>query len=229
MKQNWYQLEGSKFKELWTILHIPYTFMALSFLAIGFSISKPVNYTVLVGVLIAYFMGLGISAHAFDQLPGMGSSYVNFLTEKELLSLGVVSLIISLGLGTYFIINWQAWHMVWLMPLQGFFAVAYPVAKLFKGFFHTDFWFAVGFGFMPVVIGYYANTLTLSWIIIPFALVCFLISAIEITLSRYVRGQRKAITNKEQEIAKYVAKPEKALKLLCLVTYTLALAINLWG
>lgn len=229
MKKTWYYAEGSKKAELWTILHIPYTFMALSFLAIGFAISKPVNYTVLAGASIAYFLGLGIAAHALDQLPGMGSSYVKYLTEKELLSLGIIALIIALGIGTYFIITWQAWHMIWLMPLQGFFAVAYPVAKLFKGFFHTDFWFAVGFGAMPVAVGFYANNLSFSWLILPFGVLCLLIALIEITLSRYVRKRRKEVSKGAYSRSdnEFIAKPEKALKLLCLLSYTLAITVLL--
>lgn len=229
-KKTWYYKSGSKKAELWTILHLPYTVMCLSFLLIGFSIQKPINWLVLLGAIVSYFCGLGIAAHALDQLPGMGSSYVKFLSKKELLSLGIISLIIALGIGAYFIVSYQMWHMMWLMPLQGFFAVAYPVSKLFKGFFHNDFWFSVGFGFMPVVVGYYANTLSLSfsWVIIPFGLLCFLIAAIEITLSRYVRKLRAEETTGLKSISysettsEYIMKPERALKLLCLLSYVLA-------
>lgn len=215
MKKTWYYAEGSKKAELWTILHLPYTAMCLSFLIIGFSIQKPINWLVMLGAVVSFFCGLGIAAHALDQLPGMGSSYVKFLSKKELLSFGGISLIIALGIGAYFIVAYQAWHMIWLMPLQGFFAVAYPVSKLFKGFFHNDFWFSVGFGFMPVAVGFYANTLSFSWLILPYGLLCFLISAIEITLSRFARNVRKAALP-------YHHTPEKALKLLCLLSYLLA-------
>lgn len=232
-KQTFYQLEGSKWAELWTILHLPYTFMALSFLVVGFSILKPVNYTVLVGALIAYFLGLGVAAHALDQLPKMGSSYVKFLSEKELLSLGGVSLIIALGIGVWFIIGWHALWMLPLMIIQSFFAVAYPVARLFKGVFHNDISFAFSFGFVPVLIGYYANTLSFSWLILPFGLLCFLIALIEITLSRFVRTRRKEVSAGITTAAagssdnEFIAKPEKALKLLCLLSYTLAITMLL--
>ena len=245
MQQTWYYKEGSKKAELWTILHIPYTFMCISFLIVGFAISKPVNITALLLISAAYFLGLGIAAHAFDQLPGQGSSYVQCLKPKELLAMGVVCFMLAWGLGVYFIIAWQARHMIWLMLLQGFFAVAYPAPKLIKtNIFHNDFSFAVGFGFMPVVVGFYANTLTLSPIILPFSFLCGLIALIEITLSRYVRIQRKEIENNiditanvssdkwvptnEIQLQEYITKPERALKLLCLLSYALAAAIFLW-
>lgn len=260
MKKTWYYAEGSKKAELWTILHIPYTFMCIAFFTVGVGISKDTNWLVLLGGAIAYFFGLQ-AAHCFDQLPSVkGTKYVKLLTKKELLSLGILSVIIAFGLGIYFTVTWKAWHMLWLMPLQGFFVVAYPVAKLFKGFFHNDFWFAVSFGFLPVAVGYYANTLTLSWVIIPFGVLCFLLSLMEITLSRYVRKLRKIAAegmngtpvninttatinrttqgkwkwvtvektqtlNPQIPIEECIAKPELALKILCLTSYLLAISI----
>ena len=57
--RTWYHREGSKSAELWTILHLPYTFMAISFLVVGFGIQKPVNWEVLGAAVVAYFLGLG--------------------------------------------------------------------------------------------------------------------------------------------------------------------------
>lgn len=224
MQKTWYSKVGSKKAELWTILHFPYTAMCLSFLIIGFGIHKPIDVTALILISIAYLLGLGIAAHSLDQLKGMGTSYIKFLSQKELLTLGIVSLIITTGIGIWFITAYNAWLFLLLVPIQTFFAISYPIAKLFNGFFHTDFWFAVGFGFMPVVIGYYSNTLTLAWIVIPFGVVCFLIALIEITLSRYVRDRRKEAYLGSSE---RIIKPERALKLLCLLSYALAAAILL--
>lgn len=239
MKKTWYYKEGSKKAELWTILHLPYTLMCISFLIVGFAIQKPINYEVMIGACIAYFFGLGISAHSLDQLPGMGSTYVKFLTTKELLILAITSMSIAIILGLYYIFQYQAIHLLWLMPLQAFFAIAYPVSKLFKGFFHNDFWFGVAFGAIPVVVGYYANNLTFSLSIIPFSVLCFLIAEIEITLSRHSRSLRKQIANSELRIGNdiirlnqidqacsvLISKPERSLKLLCLMSYALAISM----
>jgi len=242
MKKTWYHREGSKKAELWTILHLPYTFMAISFLVIGFSIEKPINYEVMAAVVVAYFLGLGVAAHCLDQLPGMGSHYIKYLTEKELLFLASTSLGIAIVIGIHYMLKLQAWHLLWLIPLQTFFAVTYPVAKLFRGFFHNDFWFSISFGAIPVLIGYYMNNLSFSLIILPFALLCALISAIEITLSRYARRLRRELADRKLWLdsdflvmppnVKYayhvlVVKPERALKLLCVMSYTLAIAMVL--
>jgi len=221
MQKTWYYREGSKKAELWTILHLPYTAMCLSFLIIGFGIQKPIDVTALILISIAYLLGLGVAAHALDQLKGMGTSYIKYLSQKELLTLGIVSLVITTGIGLWFIVAYNAWLLLPLMVLQSFFALSYPVATLFKGVFHNDTSFAFSFGLLPVVIGYYCNNLNLEWIVIPFGLVCFLIALIEITLSRYVRNVRK----RKDSDNEFIAKPELALKILCLVSYTLAISV----
>lgn len=240
MKQTWYQKKGSKKAELWTILHIYYTLMCISFLTVGFAIQKPVNYEVMGATALAYFLGLGIAAHCLDQLPGMGSRYVRYLSVRELLALSILSLTGAIGIGIYYMLKLQAWHLLWLIPLQTFFAITYPAAKLFRGFFHNDFWFSVSFGAIPVLIGYYMNNLSFSLIILPFALLCALISAIEITLSRHARKLRRELSDRkvwfdsdflvvppEPEYAYHVLvmKPERALKILCILSYLLPVCI----
>lgn len=225
MRLTWYSAEGSKLAEFWTILHLPYTFMSLSFLAIGFGIAGVQRWDVFAWIMIAYFLGLGIAAHAFDQLPGQGSSYVKYLIPMELISLGVAAVSAAVMIGVIWMVKLAAWHLLWIIPLQTFFVVAYPYAKFAKGFFHDDFWFAVSFGFVPVMAGYYINTLTLDNKFIPWALVAFLISFIEIVLSRYVRKWRNNVYLLQEPSV--IDRPEKALKLLCVLSYYLALIV-LW-
>ena len=167
---------------------------------------------------------------------------MKYLGDKELTAISLVSLVAAVAIGVYYMIKLGAWHLLWLMPLQAFFAVAYPMARLFRGFFHNDFWFSISFGFIPVIVGYYVNTLTFSPKIIPYALLCALMSAMEITLSRYSRKMRKdiqgeklwlddtflvTIPNPEYVYGALVRKPERALKLLCLTSYTLAVVMLL--
>lgn len=216
MKKTWYASEGSKLSEFFTILHLPYTAMCLSFLTVGFAISGIKNWYLYSWTIVAYFNGLGIAAHCFDQLKGMGSSYVKHITQEELKIIGTTALVVSIIIGIVFITKYSLYHLVWLMPLQVFFALSYPIAKLFKGKFHNDFWFAISFGAIPVIIGNYINTSSFSSIAGLWALFCFVISYIEITLSRYARNLRKE--NKYDMLEK----PEKALKLLCILSYMLA-------
>ncbi len=222
MKQNWYQLEGTKLREFITILHIPYTAMCLSFLTIGFSISSINNWNTYWTVMLAYFIGLGIAAHSFDQIKGMGSSYVRLLSDDELVTIGVASLLFSVLLGVTLMLELGAWYLIILIPLQVFFVFTYPMKVLFRGLFHNDLWFAVSFGFLPVIIGYYVNTISFSYLAVWWGLIAFVISLTEINLSRYVRNMRKL-----SNTVLFIEKPERALKLLCLMTYLIAIVFLL--
>lgn len=223
LKQNWYQLEGTKLREFITILHLPYTVMCLSFLTIGFGISGISNWNTYWITMLAYFFGLGIASHSLDQLKGMGSTYVKLLSDDELATIGISALIFSVLLGITLMFELSAWYLIVLIPLQVFFVFSYPLKVLFKGFFHNNFWFAVSFGFLPVVIGYYVNTLSFSLLAIFWGVVAFTISEIEINLSRYVRKMRK------KNDSRYLELPERALKLLCLMTYLIAISFLIGG
>lgn len=220
--KTWYSSEGSKAREFWTILHLPYTLMALSFLAIGFGIGGVRDWNAFLLTAAAYFLGLGIAAHCFDQIEGMGSRYVKILTDGDLIITGAVALVGAVAIGTYLIASRGLSHLLWIIPLQVFFVFSYPLAKWFKGAFHTDFWFAVSFGVIPVLAGSYINSSSFDNPI-PLALwaaVTFLVALIEITLSRYVRQMRK-----EQVDTRFRVKPELALQLLCFLSYTLAIVV----
>jgi len=220
MKKTWYYKEGSKKAELWTLLHLPYTFMCISFFIVGCGILEP-DWSVVLGGTIAYFFGLQ-AAPFIDQLPSVkGSKYVKLLTARELKLSAGMSLAIAVAIGIYFTISWKAWHMLWLIPLQAFFVGAYPTSKPLK-IFHSDSSFAISFGALPCLVGHYASTLAFSPVVIPFLSLSFLIALQEITLSRYVREARKKGVKYE-----YYKKPEVALKILCSISYSLAIAVIL--
>lgn len=222
MAQTWYQATGSKWAEFWTILHLPYTLMSLSFLAIGFGLCGVTRWDAFLGIITAYFLGLGLAAHSFDQLPGRGSIYIKQLTPRMLTAIGASALIGGILFGVYWMMKLNAWHLLWMIPLQSFFTYAYPNGKFMKGLFHNDFWFSISFGFIPVMVGSYVNTLAIGFEFVPWAVLATLISAIEITLSRHARLIRKQ-SLEEPMLKPFIIKPERALQLLCLMSYLLAL------
>jgi len=224
MKQNFYILNHkNKLNEFISLLHLPYTLMAISFVVIGAAITNQLNIEITLKMILAYFLGLGIAAHTLDQLPGMGTIYTKKLTTRDLCFLAGFSLISSIFIGIYAIFAFNLPGLIILIPLQVFFAIAYPMAKLFNGYFHTDFWFAISFGFLPVFIGSYANGITNIFVTLIFAFLCFLIAYMQILLSRYVRKIRKFYDN--DAFITYGEKPEQSLKILCVFSYALCLAI----
>lgn len=224
MKATWYYRGGNKLNELWTILHLPYTGMLLSYCVIGAAMVPKPSFFRLFWTLVAYFFGLGIAAHCLDQLPGMGSRYVKHLTGGELKALSVISLGVAVAIGVYgtTIVGPILWIFI---LLGGFFAVAYPVSRSFGGLFHNDFWFAVSWGALPFLTSYYAQALTITLEAALMSVAIALTAAMEIILSRHVRGIRAG----PPEHAQFLVKPERVLKILVAAVILLALAMFVWS
>jgi len=56
--------------EWWTLLHPPYTAWHLSYVAIGAAVAPRLDAERLVATLLAFFLAVGIAAHALDELNG---------------------------------------------------------------------------------------------------------------------------------------------------------------
>src|SRR5262245_22489778 len=54
----------------WTLLHPPYTAWHLSYVAIGAALAPHLDAERLVATLLAFFLAVGIAAHALDELNG---------------------------------------------------------------------------------------------------------------------------------------------------------------
>src|SRR5579864_6508280 len=57
-------------RDVWALLHPPYTAWHLSYVLIGASLAPALNLTRLVATLLAFFLAVGISAHSLDELRG---------------------------------------------------------------------------------------------------------------------------------------------------------------
>jgi hypothetical protein len=247
IEQTWYARQGSWLAEFWTLLHLPYTLMAICFVIAGFTLNgHPVNWPVAAALCVAYFLGLGITAHCLDQLPGMGTVYVKHITPVQLVAIGAAALMVSILIGVWLIVAAGIRILLPLMVIQTFFAFAYPMKKLFDGYFHTDGWFALGFGFIPFITGYaVAFTITgtpqtpVTAFFIPAlgAMICYWISLIEILLSRFVRQWRSNFSALQSnkvcipfvgDVQTGIDRAESALKILCLVIYASTLFLLLW-
>src|SRR2546421_12183206 len=57
-------------RDVWAILHPPYTAWHLSYVLIGASLAPTLDLKRLAATLLAFFFAVGISAHALDELRG---------------------------------------------------------------------------------------------------------------------------------------------------------------
>src|SRR5690242_21195512 len=57
-------------RDVWALLHPPYTAWHLSYVLIGAGLAPRVSLLRLVATLLAFFLAVGVSAHALDELRG---------------------------------------------------------------------------------------------------------------------------------------------------------------
>jgi hypothetical protein len=145
-------------RDLWALLHPPYTAWHLSYVLIGASLAPSVSVVRLVATLLAFFLAVGISAHALDEL--RGRPLQTSIPAGVLWTAAAIGLLgaVALGIAGVFVIG------PWLLPfiaLGVFFVFAYNL-ELLRGRVHGDFWFALSWGAFPVLTAYFAQTGRLS-------------------------------------------------------------------
>jgi hypothetical protein len=145
-------------RDLWALLHPPYTAWHLSYVLIGASLAPRVSVVRLVATLLAFFLAVGISAHALDEL--RGRPLQTSIPAGVLWTAAAIGLLgaVALGIAGVFVIG------PWLLPfiaLGVFFVFAYNL-ELLRGQVHGDFWFALSWGAFPVLTAYFAQTGRLS-------------------------------------------------------------------
>src|SRR3954470_19101118 len=86
-----YALRPGGWRDLVTLLHPPYTAWHLSYVAIGAAVAPTLHAGRLAAALGAFFLGVGVCAHALDELNGRPLR--TRLSDRALIMLAVVSLI----------------------------------------------------------------------------------------------------------------------------------------
>src|SRR5947209_11600411 len=92
-----YALSSGGWRDLVTILHPPYTAWHLSYVALGAAAAPTVHVDRLLAALAAFFLAVGISAHALDELQGrpLGTD----ISERGLVTLAAAGLLGAVGIG----------------------------------------------------------------------------------------------------------------------------------
>jgi ABC-type branched-subunit amino acid transport system permease subunit len=182
-----YALRAGGWRDLITLLHPPYTAWHLSYVAIGAAVAPNLYGDRLAAALGAFFLGVGVCAHALDELNGrpLGTR----LSDRSLGGLAVVALAGAVAIG----IIGAATVSLSLVPFiaAGAFIVGAYNLELFGGRFHSDLWFAVAWGAFPALTGYWVNALDLRAEGVVVALACFMLSVAQRRLSTPARDLRR--------------------------------------
>jgi hypothetical protein len=192
-----YALARGGWRDLVTLLHPPYTLWHLSYVALGAAAAATVHADRLAAALGAFFLAVGVSAHALDELNGRPLRTA--LPRRVLIGLAIVGLVGAVGIGAAGAIVVSP-LLAPLVVVGGLLVVAYNL-ELAGGRFHTDYWFAVAWGGFPAFTGYFVQSLTIRPAGLLVSAGCCVLSDAQRRLSTPVRELRRntvAVSGEQQ-------------------------------
>jgi len=191
-----YALERGGWRDYVTLLHPPYTLWHLSYVVLGAALSPALRYDRLVATLLAFFLAVGISAHALDELNGRPLRTHIPRALLVALALGGLAGAVAIGLvGAVFASPW----LLAFVAFGVFIAPAYSL-EWFGGRFHSGFWFALAWGVFPFLTGYWASAERFEASAVFGAASVFALSLAQRTLSLRVRVVRRQVRSIEGRI-----------------------------
>jgi hypothetical protein len=230
-----YALSGGTWRDWWTVAHPPYTAWHLSYVVVGACLAPIVHWSTLLWTLLAFFLAVGVGAHALDELHGrpLGTTIPgSLLGAAAVIGLGGAVVIGILG------VTRIGLGLVPFMVVGSLLAVAYNL-EIAGRWVHTDAGFAAAWGAFPVLTAYFAQARTLGAAAVIGAVAAFALSVAQRRLSNAARalrrrtvrvvGQVELADGRVQPLTRPVllAPLEAALKAMAVGAVALALALAL--
>ena len=228
-----YALAPGGWRDYVTLLHPPYTLWHLSYVAIGAALAPHFRGGLLALTALAFFLALGIGAHALDELHGRPLE--TRIPAWTLVALAGVTIAAAVGIGVGVALARDLWLLVFV-AFGSFVVVAYNL-ELFGGRFHNDVWFAVAWGAFPLLTAYFASARTIAPEAALAAAFAALLSHVQRLLSTPVREVRRHVSTvsgtivledggtRRIDAATLTGAPEQALRVLVAAVVTLAAAL----
>ena len=145
-------------RDIMALLHPPYTAWHLSYVLIGAGLAPVFSVTRLVATVLAFFLAVGVSAHALDELHGRPLR--TQIPGGALWAAAGVGLTGAVALGVAGV-SVVGPGLVPFIAAGVLFVLAYNL-ELAGGKLHGDFWFAVSWGAFPALTAFFAQTGRLS-------------------------------------------------------------------
>jgi hypothetical protein len=191
-----YVLPSGGWRDYWSLLHPPYTVWHLSYVAIGAALAPDLHVGWLLETLAAFFLAMGLAAHALDELNGRPLR--TRIPGGVLIAIAVVGLGGAIAFGVHGVFEVSPW--LWAFIVGGAFLVVAYNMELFGGVVHSDLWFALAWGAFPVLTAYFAQTAVVRIEAVLAAAACAAISAAQRTLSTPVRRLRRTVVDVRGEV-----------------------------
>lgn len=213
-----YALRAGGWRDYVTLLHPPYTVWHLSYAAMGAALAPRVSWSVLGWTVLAFFLAMGIGAHALDE--SQGRPLQTSIPDRVLHALAAASIVGACAIGIHVAAGTTWWLLVFI-AFGAFVVVAYNL-ELFGGSIHTPLWFAATWGAFPALTGYFAAARTIRVEAVAVATFGLVTSLAQQRLSVEVRFARRNVGDVTQ-----ARTAETALKLLAVSMPILAGALLL--
>ena len=211
-----YALRAGGWRDYVTLLHPPYTLWHLSYVAIGAALAPAFHMDRLVLALAAFFLALGVAAHALDELNGRPLR--TEIPARALVVLAALALAGAVAIGVAAAAAW-GWGLLAFVAVGAVLVPAYNL-EWFGGAVHTGLGFALAWGAFPALTGYFVEAQTLRVEAIGAAAYATALSLAQRTLSTPVRETRRA-----RNTTTGTAPLERALRLLTVATVLLAVGL----
>jgi hypothetical protein len=186
-----YAARPGRWRDWWTILHPPYTAWHLSYVVIGATLAPSTDGGRLAATLLAFFLAVGIAAHALDELHGRPLH--TGIPSAVLVSIAAMALGGALALGAVGVGRVGAGLLVFMF-VGPVLVVGYN-GELFGGRLHSDVGFAAAWGAFPVLTAYFVQATKLDLTAVLAAGAAFALSLAQRSLSTRARAVRRRVAH----------------------------------
>ena len=207
-----YALRAGGWRDYVTVLHLPYTLWNLSYVALGAAFAPTFHLDRLLWGLAAFFLALGVAAHALDELHGRPLR--TRIPSGVLAGMAAAALAgaVAIGIGAA-----AAWGFG-LLVFVAIGAVGVPLYNL-EIALHNEWGLALLWGAFPVLTGFFVEAQTIRLEAVAAAAYGAILILAQRTLSTPVRHARRTLGTTAG------AEPlERALRLMCWASVALGVA-----
>ena len=184
-----YALASGGWRDYLSLLHPPYTAWHLSYVAVGAALTPAFAWGRFLPTLAAFFLALGVGAHALDELNGRPLRTA--IPRGLLVALAALSIGAAVAIGVLGALTVNPWIGAFVAA-GAFIVVAYNL-ELAGGRFHSDLWFALAWGAFPLLTAYFAASERLDAVAVAGAAFAFALSRAQRFLSTPVRDVRRRV------------------------------------
>ncbi len=182
-----YAARPGGWRDWWTIVHPPYTAWHLSYVVLGATLAPRTDGGRLAVTLLAFFLAVGIAAHALDELHGRPLHTA--IPSAVLGTVAAIALGGALALG-FVGVGQVGLGLLVFMALGPVLVVGYNV-ELFGGKLHSDIGFAAAWGAFPVLTAYFVQAERLDLTAMFAAIAALFLSLAQRALSSQARLLRR--------------------------------------